>query len=136
MDILEVKELLNYIQKTSFSKVKLKIDTDFLSVEKWEKFREVREEAATVIENADCNLNKKLDDNIKIVKSPMVGTVHIDEKIKVGQLVSLGDVIAVIEAMKLMNEIESDFEGTIIEVCVEDGSAVGYADELIKIKVK
>lgn len=136
MDVLDIKNLLDYIQKTNFSKVKIKINENFLSVEKGDKLYEVSEDAATITEDADKNLNEKTNDNIKVIKSPLVGTVHIDEKVRAGQRVSYGDTIAVIEAMKLMNEIESDCEGEIAEVCVEDGSVVGYADELLKIKIK
>ena len=59
-----------------------------------------------------------------------VETVNVE----VGDKVKKGQVLAIVEAMKLMNEIESDFEGTIEEVLVENGAAVEYGQPLFVIK--
>ena len=48
--------------------------------------------------------------------------------------VSKGQVVCIVEAMKLMNEIESEFDGEIVEVCVKDGDVVEYCMPLFKIK--
>lgn len=75
-----------------------------------------------------------------IVKSPMVGTFYLkpspDSKpyVEVGQKVKKGDVLCIIEAMKLMNEIESEFEGEIIEILVKDAEPVEYGKPLFVIK--
>lgn len=79
------------------------------------------------------------DCNVSIVKSPMVGTFYAKPSptsepfVKVGANVSKGDTVCIIEAMKLMNEIESEFSGKIVEVLVEDGSMVEYGTPLFKI---
>lgn len=79
------------------------------------------------------------DCNVNIVKSPMVGTFYAkpsptsESFVKVGANVSKGDTVCIIEAMKLMNEIESEFSGKIVEVLVEDGSMVEYGTPLFKI---
>lgn len=79
-------------------------------------------------------------ENCKIVKSPMVGTFYSspspkDEPyVKVGDKVKKGDVLCVIEAMKLMNEIESEFDGEIVEICVKNEDMVEYGTPLFKIK--
>ena len=79
-------------------------------------------------------------ENYKIVKSPMVGTFYSspspkDEPyVKVGDKVKKGDVLCVIEAMKLMNEIESEFDGEIVEICVKNEDMVEYGTPLFKIK--
>ena len=76
----------------------------------------------------------------KIVKSPMVGTFYSksapDAKpyVEVGSKVEKGDILCIVEAMKLMNEIESEFDGEIVEVCVKDGEMVDYGKPLFKLK--
>ena len=76
----------------------------------------------------------------KIVKSPMVGTFYSkpspDAKpyVKVGSKVKKGDILCIVEAMKLMNEIESEFDGEIVEVCIKDGEMVDYGKPLYKLK--
>ena len=83
---------------------------------------------------------KEETENSKIVKSPMVGTFYskpspdAKEYVKVGDKVSKGDVLCIVEAMKLMNEIESEFDGKIIEICVKDGEAVEYGKPLFVIE--
>ncbi len=80
------------------------------------------------------------DINIKVVKSPIVGTFYAsgDPKAgtftKVGSKVKKGDVLCIIEAMKLMNEIDAEFEGEVIEVLVENEQMVEYGQGLFKIK--
>ena len=67
-----------------------------------------------------------------IVKSPLVGTFYAapaedaDPFVSVGDQVKKGQTLAIVEAMKLMNEIESDFDGKVAEIYVEDGQAVEY----------
>lgn len=74
-----------------------------------------------------------------IVKSPMVGTFYIKSSptsnpyVEVGSEVKKGTVLCIIEAMKLMNEIESEFDGKIAEILVKDGSPVEYGQPLFKI---
>lgn len=75
----------------------------------------------------------------KIVNSPMVGTFYIKPNpsanpyVEVGKKVKKGDVLCIIEAMKLMNEIESEFDGEIAEIFIKDGEAVEYGKPLFKI---
>lgn len=75
-----------------------------------------------------------------IVKSPMVGTFYLkpapnsEPFVQVGQKVKKGEVLCIIEAMKLMNEIESEFDGEIIEILVKDETPVEYGKPLFRIK--
>ena len=81
-----------------------------------------------------------VQEEYKIVKSPMVGTFYSksspDAKpyVQVGSKVKKGDILCIVEAMKLMNEIESEFDGTIVEVLVKDGEMVEYGKPLFRIK--
>ena len=76
----------------------------------------------------------------KALTSPMVGTFYKapspDAKpfVEVGQTVAQGDVVCIVEAMKLMNEIESEFSGKIVEICVEDGQPVEFGQVLMYIE--
>ena|SRR5580698_1467254 len=75
-----------------------------------------------------------------IVKSPIVGTFYdapspdSDPFVKLGDRVSTGQVLCIVEAMKLMNEIESDFGGEIVKVYVKTGQPVEYGQPLFAIK--
>lgn len=79
-------------------------------------------------------------ENLFIVKSPIVGTMYSspsDESqnfVKVGSLVKKGDTLCILEAMKLMNEIESEVEGEIVEVLVLNEDMVEYGQPLFKIR--
>ncbi len=75
-----------------------------------------------------------------LVKSPMVGTFYRASSpnakpfVEVGQQVKEGDAICIIEAMKIMNEIEADKSGTIVKVLAENGQPVEYGQPLIVIE--
>jgi acetyl-CoA carboxylase biotin carboxyl carrier protein len=74
-----------------------------------------------------------------VVKSPMVGTFYRSSSpdagafVDVGSKVAVGDTLCIIEAMKLLNEIECDFAGTIKEILVENGQPVEYGEPLFVI---
>ena len=74
-----------------------------------------------------------------VVKSPLVGTFYAapaedaEPFVKVGDSVKEGQVLAIVEAMKLMNEIESDYSGTVKEILVENGQAVEFGQPLFVI---
>ena len=80
------------------------------------------------------------DVDLAIIKSPIVGTFYRapepDAKpyADVGQMVKAGQVLCIIEAMKLMNEIDSEYEGEVVAVYVENGQAVQYGERLFAIK--
>lgn len=83
------------------------------------------------------NLEKELGN---VVASPLVGTFYAapsedaDPFVKVGDTVKKGQTLAIVEAMKLMNEIESDYDGVVEEILVENGQAVEYDQPLFRIK--
>lgn len=72
--------------------------------------------------------------------SPMVGTFYrapspgADPFVKVGDTVKKGQVVCIIEAMKLLNEVEADMDGTVKEVCVENGQPVEFGQSLFIIE--
>lgn len=89
---------------------------------------------------ADANVAVVDDANTYIVKSPIVGTFYASKEeggeplVKVGDSVKKESIVAIIEAMKLMNEITAGADGVIAEIMVENGQLVEYGQELMKIK--
>ena len=92
-----------------------------------------------VIEPIEEYRNSNVIDG-NIVKSPMVGTFYSkpspnsDPYVEIGKQVKKGDILCIIEAMKLMNEIESEFDGEIKEIFIKDGEPVEYGKPLFIIK--
>ena len=87
----------------------------------------------------DLKETQKVVPDKHLVKSPMVGTFYRTSApgavafVEVGQTVKVGDILCIIEAMKLLNEIESDKNGTIEEVLIENGQPVEYGEPLFTI---
>lgn len=79
---------------------------------------------------------------LAIVKSPIVGTFYRSPEpgaasfVEVGASVRKGQVLCIIEAMKLMNEIDSEYDGEIVSAYVENGQAVQYGERLFAIRLK
>lgn len=77
---------------------------------------------------------------IEVVKSPMVGTFYSAGSpespafVKIGDKVGADSIVCIIEAMKVMNEIQAEISGTITEVLIENGEAVEYGQPLFKVK--
>ena len=89
----------------------------------------------TVSDTDTTETNSSLND----VKAPLVGVFYAapspkeDAYVKVGDRVNKGDVLCVIEAMKMFNEIKAETSGTIAEICVDNGNVVEYGQTLFKI---
>jgi acetyl-CoA carboxylase biotin carboxyl carrier protein len=85
---------------------------------------------------------EKLASNLKQIKSPMVGTFYrspapgSEPFVEIGQPVAVGQTVCIVEAMKLMNEIGSDFSGVIRRVLLENGQPVEYGQPLFLIEIK
>lgn len=82
---------------------------------------------------------KEVSNNFKVIKSPLVGVFYSSKApgeppyVEKGSKVSKGDTLCLIEAMKTMNEIPSDLDGTIEEVCVKNGQIVEFGQVLFKL---
>lgn len=81
------------------------------------------------------------DQNVKEIKSPIVGTFYsasgpdTEDFVKAGDSVKKGQTLCIIEAMKLMNDIESEYDGIVTEILVKNQQMVEYGQPLFKIKV-
>jgi acetyl-CoA carboxylase biotin carboxyl carrier protein len=82
------------------------------------------------------------EENLQIVKSPIVGTLYEAPSpgappfVKVGDMVEVGQVLCIVEAMKLLNEIESDVAGEIVKKMGSNGQPIEYGQELFAIRAK
>jgi acetyl-CoA carboxylase biotin carboxyl carrier protein len=82
------------------------------------------------------------DIELAVVKSPIVGTFYRASEpsappfVEIGSIVKKGQVLCIIEAMKLMNEIDSEYDGEIVNVYVENGQPVQYGERLFAIRTK
>ena len=102
------------------------------------------------VERLDNNIASTIENEVKtipeenlfVVKSPIVGTMYSSSSpesqnfVKVGSKVKKGDTLCILEAMKLMNEIESEIDGEIVEVLVANEDMVEYGQPLFKIRKK
>ena len=79
---------------------------------------------------------------LAVVKSPIVGTFYRSSEpaspafVDIGSTVKKGDVLCIIEAMKLMNEIDSEYDGEIVNIYVENGQPVQYGERLFAIRTR
>lgn len=98
--------------------------------------------AATEAPKTEVKKETSFEDESKLhtIKSPIVGTFYrapapdADPYVQVGDTVSVGTVLCIVEAMKLMNEIESDVNGKIVKILVENGKPVEYNQPLFLIQ--
>lgn len=151
MDIKIIKALVSEFKEAELTKLSLKCENFELVLEKEKEIFErtsqaVMQPALTyptiAINNESDNLVIKTEDcnEKKYITSPMVGTFYLSSSpggaplVKVGSKVKKGDPICIIEAMKLMNEVEAEVEGEIVEVLVNNEQMVEYAQRLFVIK--
>jgi len=113
--------------KVSMKKGNENVNKEYANEEKVELKHEVKE------------VKQETNLDTKIVKSPMVGTFYLKPTpnskpyVEVGETIKKGETLCIIEAMKLMNEIESEFSGKIEEILVKDGDMVEYGTPLFRI---
>jgi acetyl-CoA carboxylase biotin carboxyl carrier protein len=108
---------------------------------------DINQAAAQKVESSSVNnvesiVNIEVVEDLFIVKSPIVGTMYSSSSpesenfVKVGSQVKKGDTLCILEAMKLMNEIESEVDGEVIEVLGSNEDMVEYGQPLFKIRKK
>lgn len=160
MDIKKIQELVKLINKTSIGEITIEEDGSRITIK--QKKDAVQKNyynsggnpapasAAPVAVSAPSSSSPTeapvamapKADNYITIKSPMIGTFYRQSGpgkpvlINVGDEVSTGKVVCIIEAMKLFNEIESEVSGTIVKVLVEDASPVEYDQPLFLVEPK
>lgn len=117
--------------------MKVKMEKSLEKVTVIEKTPVKEDEKETVVKNDKDDLVADPEGNV--IKSPMIGTFYSKPSpdsapyVEVGTQVKKGTVLCIVEAMKLMNEIESEYDGKIVEVFVKDGEPVDYGKPLFRI---
>lgn len=156
MDFSKIQELIKAVSESSLTSFEFKCDGTQINMKKECEKIVVKEnlnledlkEDTKKIQIQNFNKEDKREDkiitdveeNFNVVKSPIVGTFYKssgpkqDPFVKIGHKVKKGEVLCIVEAMKLMNEIESEFEGEVVEILAKDGEMVEYGEPLIKIK--
>ena len=153
MEYKDIKKLMDDVGNSKLSEVEIEFpDGTKVSLKKNEiKEKIITEQvAAPVVENKVQNVTannnttnvakeaKKVEGNV--VKSPMVGTFYAKSSptaenfVRIGSKVKKGDTLCIIEAMKLMNEIESEYDGEVVDILVENEEIVDYGKPLFIIK--
>ena len=142
MEYEQIKQLIEDMGNSKLTAIDIEFpDGIKIKMEKKEEPRVIvqKEEVKTQQEPSEIEETPKEQVTGNIVKSPMVGTFYIKPSptskpyVEQGSTIKKGNVLCIIEAMKLMNEIESEFDGKIEEIYVKDGETVEYGKPLFRI---
>jgi acetyl-CoA carboxylase biotin carboxyl carrier protein len=156
MDIREIQNLIKFVAKSGATEVKLEMDDIKITIKT--TVEGAAEAATTYVQQIPVSqpaaapvaaapvapaapAAPAAEDNSKfiMIKSPIIGTLYRKPSpdkptfVEVGSTISKGDVVCVIEAMKLFNEIESEISGKIVKVLVDDASPVEYDQPLFLV---
>lgn len=148
MDYKQIKRLMDDMGDSKLTAIDIEFpDGIKISMKKENTTQKIETVKTTEAPTAQVNINTQNQTTIqpqaeegKTIKSPMVGTFYSKSSpsatpyVEVGTKVKKGDIVCIIEAMKLMNEIEADVDGEVVEICVNDGDVVDYGKVLFKIK--
>ncbi len=154
MNLKEIKDIFKFIKGTDIveidiegpnGKVRIKRGTAFQQPENISQQGIVS--PAPMLSQKTIEAEKQVEketivknDNLKTITSPMVGTFYrspspdAPQFVEVGSAVKKGQALCIIEAMKLMNEIESEYGGKIVSIMVESGQPVEYGEALFVIE--
>ena len=142
MDIRKIKKLIEMLQESDLNEIEIQEGEESVRISRGSmKSIEVQ---SVPIESDKAEVLSGNNDTAKIdsgssIKSPIVGTFYrkpAPEKppfIDIGSHVNAGDVVCIVEAMKMMNEIKSEFTGQVTAINVEDGAPVEFGQSLIVI---
>lgn len=143
MTIKELQSLIKEIENSPLMTLELETE-DFklkLSKNKHEPIEVISSQPVQVIERSIPTETPLLkNEAVLVIKSPLVGTFYASPTIngnpyvEVGQPVKKGQVVCIIEAMKIMNEITSPYDGVLKEVLIKNGDVVGYDDSIMVIE--
>lgn len=132
MKTKEIKQLIEILETSQLNELSYKEEGFEISLKKASEVLMRNQTVSNQIEKVEKNSNKT-------ILSPLVGVYYSkpnpDESdfVKVGDQIQVGDVVCIIEAMKVMNEIRSDKSGTVEEILVSDGDAVSFNQQLLVI---
>lgn len=137
LSVSEIKELMAQMAKSGLTELSLSQEEFALTLKAEAKL--VAAPATAVVPTATV-VSEQEEPAGNLVKAPIVGTFYAAASpdkppfVTVGQQVKEGDVLCIIESMKLLNEIKSDFSGTVSEIFVENGAAVEFGQPIMAIE--
>ncbi|MDQ0208964.1 acetyl-CoA carboxylase biotin carboxyl carrier protein [Alkalicoccobacillus murimartini] len=158
MDVQDIKDLIQAVDQSTIDELEYEQDGKKLVLKKvktgavvqTESYQPVRQAEApqapvsstpvSTTENSGAETSK--NENLHTVTSPMVGTFYSSPSPDDGAYVSVGDqvkedsIVCIVEAMKLMNEIEADINGKIVEIVAQNGELVEYGQPLFVVELK
>ena len=145
MDIRKIKTLIEMLEESNLNEIEVSQGEESVRISKSSRDTSIVSDSVNQnnIEKVDSAITLNQDStDIKgnLVTAPIVGTFYrkpSPEKepfVKVGDNVNKGDVLCIIEAMKMMNEIKSDFDGKVSAIEVEDGQPVEFGQTIIVIE--
>lgn len=134
----ELRELIKEFEATTLSKLTIE-EKDFkVSMEK--NTNSLSEKKVVKNETVESNVNSSKENTMKSINAPLVGTFYLTRSpggkpiVAIGQQVKVGDVIGIIEAMKVMNEIQADQAGIVKAILAPTGKLVEYNQPLIELE--
>lgn len=146
-NVSTIKELIDCLNKSGIDKLSLETKDFKLTLEKNDKetaapaVLTTSEVTSVQVASKTANIAAPAAEPCgNIVKAPIVGTFYAAPSpdkpsfVKVGQQVKKGDVLFIIESMKLMNEITSDYTGTVADILLETGQNVEYGQPVMRIE--
>lgn len=143
MDIEKINSIVELFKNSGLDEMTLELK-DFKINLKNNKVEYVAKEVVNVVEKSSPVKVEKVEEQVndtkgEWIKAPFVGTFYAAPSaneapyVKVGQKINKGDVICILEAMKVINEIKSNKSGTVLEIKAQNGNMVEFDEELILI---
>jgi len=151
MDLRKVKKLMELLEESGIAEIEIKEGEESIRLSRSKKTVDIPQPGVipkTPLSKEDTEkiINKGVDVSSQTtikgntINSPMVGTFYRapspDSKVfvEVGQQIKKGDTVCILEAMKMMNQVTSDFDGTIKEILIEDSEPVEYGQPLFIVE--
>ena len=155
MNVEEIKELMALFNESNMTEFHLSNEEFEVQFSKREEYPQVVSNAVAPVANvassveaapvsvpssAETQEASQVATDAKYITSPIVGVVYLqsspdaDPFVQVGKQITSNDTVCIVEAMKIMNEIKSDFNGEVVEVLVENGQMVDFGQKLFAIR--
>ena len=142
MDLRKIKKLIEMLQESDLSEIEVKEGEESVRINRKKGNVEIPQQivAAQVQKKEAVENGDEPEENLSYIQSPMVGTFYRSPApgkppfVEIGQKVKKGDTICIIEAMKMMNQVKSEFDGKIVDIKVENGQPVEFNESLVSIE--
>jgi acetyl-CoA carboxylase biotin carboxyl carrier protein len=147
MTFEEIKELIEVFDESNLAKLNIKNGDFKIELDKTSSVNvtpqitpQLQPQQTQTQQVVTQTPTPQVEENIDYIKSPMVGTFYQAPApgkppyVKIGDKVKKGQVVCIVEAMKIMNEVEAEFDCEILDILVEDGQAVEFDTPLFKVK--